>query len=122
MFTQAAPSTATDTATLTAAQLKVGLLTGTPTAAATYTTPTGTAFEAEFASFATDEAFEFVIINLATTTTFDITIAAGAGFTLVGNMVVAAAIAAEAAVGGISTGRFLARRTAANTFSLYRVG
>jgi hypothetical protein len=39
---QAAPATATDTATLTTAQMVSGIIHATPTAAAAYTTPTGT--------------------------------------------------------------------------------
>ena len=114
--TQGAPAAVTDTATLTAANLKTGIISGTPTAAATYTLPTGTLFEAEFSSFATDQAFDFTIQNLATNATFIITVAAGASFTIVGS----ARIDANAGTAQAQA-RFRARRTAANTFVAYRI-
>lgn len=113
---QLAPATATDTATLTAAQLLTGIIVSTPTAAATYTLPTGTLFEAAFGTMATNTAFDFSIINVATNATFIITVAVGTGWTLSGSMRVDAN--AGTAQG---QGRFRARRTAANTFTLYRI-
>ena len=86
------------------------------TAAATYTLPTATACEAEFSSFATDDAFDFSIVNVATGATFIITVAAGAGWTLSGS----ARVDANAGTAQ-AQGRFRARRTAANTFTLYRI-
>lgn len=116
LVTQGAPATATNTATLTAANLKTGIIVGTPTAAASYTLPTGTLFEAEFSSFATDMGFDFSIINVATNATFIITVVAGAGWTLSGSARV------DANTGTAQgQGRFRARRTAANTFTLYRI-
>jgi len=113
---QGVAATAADTATLTVAQLLSGLIVGTPTAAATYTLPTGTAFEAEFASIANDQSWDFSIINVATGATFIITVAAGTGWTLSGS----ARVDANAGTAQ-AQGRFRARRTAANTFTLYRI-
>lgn len=65
-FFTTVPSTAIDTATLTAAQVLSGLITGTPTAAATYTLPTPDLLIAALRSFAVPwigMSFEFTIKN-----------------------------------------------------------
>ncbi|MEQ1888649.1 MAG: hypothetical protein ABL951_05645 [Alphaproteobacteria bacterium] len=113
---QEAPATATGTATLTAAQIKTRLISATPAAAATYTLPTGTLFDAAFPAWAVNECFDFSIQNLATNAAFIITVAAGTGFTVVGQMRIDANAGTAQAVG-----RFRARKTAANTFILYRI-
>lgn len=118
-----APATATDTATITATQMANGLMICTPTAAATYTLPTGTNFETQLAALnivlGVDEGFDFTITNVATTAAFIITVATAAGWTLVGGMLVEANAAAQAES---PVGIFRVRRTAANTYTLYRVG
>ncbi len=116
----------TASATLTAAQLLTGLLSANAATAAgvTYTLPSGTDFEnALRAAFGkkdlkVGDGIEFVLLNVSTVAAEDATIAAGAGWTLSGSMVVASNDAATS----ISVGRFRARRTAANTYTLYRVG
>ena len=113
---QGAPATATDTATLTAAQLKTKIISGTPTAAATYTLPTGALMDAAFTAWAVDESFDFSIQNLATNATFIITVAAGSGFTIVGQTRIDANAGTANAVG-----RFRVRKTAAETFVAYRI-
>lgn len=123
LFKQPAPATATATETLTAAKLLTGLILGTPAAAVNYTLPLATDLEtalvAIFPGLAADDAFEFSITNLATSATFDITVLTNTGWTLSGYMVVEAR---EATQVNASSGIFRVRRTAANTYTLYRVG
>lgn len=95
------------TATLTIANLLGQLITSTTAAAVTATLPTATIFDAG-TSFGIGDFYEFSVINTGATNAF--TIATAAGWTLVGNMVVALS----------SSGKFIAVKTAANTFSLYR--
>jgi len=114
------PATATDTATLTAAQLLNGVIHGTPTAAAAYTLPLASDLAAALpTSVVIGDAFEFSIVNLATTVGFDITVTTNTGWTLAGPMVVGAGPNDGTEW---KTGIFRARRTAAATFTLYRVG
>jgi hypothetical protein len=72
-------------ATLTAAQLIGGEFTITPTVARIQTTDTAANIIAAMADSVDDSSFNITMINLAA---FDVTIAAGTGVTLVGNMVV----------------------------------
>lgn len=117
------PGTMTDTATISAANILVGLIGATPTAAATYTTPTGAVLQAALpANLAVGDSFDFAIVNLATNDTFDITVAAGAsGITLKGNVT----IEAKSAVTKVSSGNFRVVTTdvtgGAGTFDIYRL-
>jgi hypothetical protein len=109
----AAPATATDTATLTAAQILSGIILATPTAAANYTLPTVANFEAGgISSAAVGSTFDFVIINLASSN-YDITIVTNTGWTITGGGVV---VVQEA-----SSAQFRARKTSATTWQLYRI-
>lgn len=113
---QAAPTTATGTVTLTAAQMLGGIIEATPTATATYTTLTGTLLEAALPSgIANDDSFELTIINLGGAG-FIITMAGGTGVTFVGSVLID-----DAGVDITSSGTFRFRRTAANTFIAYRI-
>ena len=117
--TQAAPQTATATATLTTAQTLGGLLVGDPTTtAATYTLPTATAIDAVMTNMKTNSTFRLTVINLGTSTGL-ITMAVGTGITAVGNLVVAITGSA-AGVGGAA--QFLFRKTGTAAYSVYRVG
>jgi hypothetical protein len=108
---QAAPQTATATATLTAAQITGGLLVANPsTSAATYTLPTVTATEAIVTNAKVDSTFELNIVNLGTSSGA-LTIAVGTGWTLVGSATVAIT----------SSARYLARKTGAGAWTIYRV-
>lgn len=108
---EAAVPTNTDTsATVTASALRNHILTGTPTAAITYTLPPGASMDAAFTGLENNMSFEWSAINLAATT-HTITLAANTGHTVVGNMVVQPN----------SSGRFLTRKTATNTFITYRI-
>jgi hypothetical protein len=106
-----APANSNVTATATASSLLDGLRTGTPTANINLTLPTGTDMDAAFQELQTNQSFEWSVINLAAATHI-ITVVANTAHTVVGNMDVAAA----------SSGRFLTRKTTANTFISYRIG
>lgn len=122
-MTMPAVATATDTATLTTAQILNGVIHGTPTAAATYTTPTGTALDTALgASFVAGEAVEFSVANLAATATFDITMAGGTGVTTVGLTRVGAGSATPNIGDEWQAGIFRLRKTATATYQLIRVG
>jgi len=116
--TQAAPQTATSTATLSTTQTLGGLLVGDPTTtAATYTFPTATAIDAVMTNMKTNSTFRLTVINLGTSTGL-ITMAVGTGITAVGNLVVAITGSA-AGVGGAA--QFLFRKTGTAAYTVYRV-
>lgn len=117
IYASAAVQTATDTATLTAAQVLGGIIVGTPTAAATYTLPTVALLEATLSNAKVGTTFDLSIINVATTATYDITIAVGTGWTIVGQT----QISSNAAVTDSAQANFRARKTASGAWTLYRV-
>lgn len=104
-----APTSKSTTATLTAAEVAAGIINTTGTSY-TVTLPTGTALDTYFSGVpTTDVSFDFSVINTASGT---ITIAVGAsGMTSLGTLTVTTNVSA----------RFRLRRTAANTYILYRV-
>ncbi len=111
---QAAPATATSTATLTIAQLVTGILLGSPgSSAATYTLPTAALTEALLGNAKVDSSFDFSVINIDGSGSGVITMEAGTGWTKVGLMTIAATAG--------TTGRFRARKTAAGAWSIYRL-
>jgi hypothetical protein len=117
MGVQAAPQTATTTATLTAAQITGGILVGTAgTGAVTYTMPTATAIDAVFTNAKVNSTFELTVINLGTSSGV-ITMAVGTGITAVGNLLVAITGSA-AGVGGAA--QFLFRKTGDAAYTVYR--
>lgn len=114
------PTALTTSATLTGAQLLTGLLTASQGAsgAATYTLPTGTLMDgAVGANFPINGFFDFSLVNISTTAGETATLAAGSGFTIVGNPATTIATAATR-----SSVRLRARRTAANTWIAYVIG
>lgn len=121
---QPTPAAKTTSTTLTAAELLTGIITGNQGAAgaATYTLPLASALEtallALYPDLAVNDAFDFSVINLSTVAAEDITIATNTGWTLVGSMLV---IEQAAGNPGGSNGHFRVRRTAANTYTLYRI-
>ena len=118
MGVQAAPQTATTTATLTAAQITGGILVGTAgTGAVTYTMPTATAIDAVFTNAKVNSTFELTVINLGTSSGV-ITMAVGTGITAVGNLLVAITGSA-AGVGGAA--QFLFRKTDTAAYTVYRI-
>ena len=110
LIAQGAPTALTGAATTTAAQLANGLFTFNGTAG-NLTLPTVAELEAGIPNATrVDIAFDFHIINIDATTD-DVTVAAGTGWTLVGNMVVTEA----------TSGHFRARKTGVGTWTLYRI-
>ena len=118
---QVAPATMADTGLLTAAQLLTGIIVSTPTAAAAYTLPTGALLDAALSSYMINNAaFDFSIINLSGTDGDIITLTASVGITIVGSPFVNAN---EWEVSFYrNVGIFRCRKTAANTFVVYRIG
>ena len=111
LIAQGAPTALTGAATATAAQLANGLFTFNGTAG-NLTLPTVADLEAGIPNATrVDTAFDFHIINIDATTD-DVTVAAGTGWTLVGNMVVTET----------TSGHFRARKTGVGTWTLYRIG
>ena len=108
----AAPATATDTATLTAAQVLNGIILSTPTAAAAYTLPTVADLEAALSSANVGSTVDFVVVNLASSN-YDITMTTNTGWTVTGGGVV---VVQEA-----SSAQFRARKTGDGTWQLYRI-
>ena len=116
--TQAAPQTATATATLSVAQITGGLLVGSPsTTAASYTLPTATLIDATMTNMKVNSTFSLRIINLGTSTGL-ITVVAGTGITAVGNLVVAIT---GSAAGVSGAAEFVFRKTDTAAYSVYRV-
>lgn len=116
----AAPATATDTATLTDAQMVNGVIVATPTAAAAYTMRTGTQLKAALPTdLAADDSFDMIIINLGGTGD-DITLTASTDITIVGDPVVGPV--ADVATEQSSVGRFRLRFVSGVTFVAYRIG
>jgi len=118
--TQGAPSAQTVSATLTSASLGVGLITSNQGAsgAATYTLPTGSNMDSTFSNMKVNSSFDFSVINISTTSAETATLAAGTGWTLVGNPTVVANTATTAQ----SAGAFRVRKTGVGSYTLYRIG
>lgn len=94
---------------MTAAELLTSIVTATPTTGRNIQLPTAAALEAATV-FAIDDSFDFSIITLAA---FALTITVNTGVTIVGG-------AATGATSG-SAARYRLRKTAANTFIVYRI-
>jgi len=110
LFVQGAPTAVAAAATMTSAQLANGLFVFNG-AAGSLTLPTVAQVEADISSASkVNAAFDFVIIN-ADATTDDVTLAAGTGWTIVGNAVVVEATSAQ----------FRARKTGDGTWTAYRI-
>lgn len=105
---QAAPGALNATGTLTAALILGGVVTSTTAAAVTATLDTGAVMDA-VTDMAADDGFFWSVINTGGSNAFTVT--ASSGHTIVG----AGAVAAS------SSGRFLTRKTAADTFVTYRI-
>lgn len=107
---QAAPGTLNATGTLTGALILGGIVTSTTAGAVTATLDTGAVMDAVINADA-NAAFEWTAINTGGANAFTVT-AAASGHTVVG----------AGAVGANTSGRFLTRRTAADTWVTYRIG
>lgn len=109
------PLSITATATLTPAQLANGLILANSgiTAAQTYTLPTVADFEAAFSNFdKIGSTFMFRLVNLGTSSGTAI-VAAGTGWTVSGSLTMTVPVTTGAA--------FVARKSAAGAWTLYRV-
>lgn len=102
------PSTITGTATLTNADIQAQIVNTTGAAAYTVTLPLGTTLETLITWDAVDIGYDFYVVNSVPA---NITMAANTGVTIVGRTLVATNI----------SGQFRIRRTAANTFIVYRI-
>lgn len=108
MATQVAPTAKTAAATLTAAELAIGIITYTGAAVA-LTVPLGTDLDAAFSSMKVNSCFDFVIINTGGTNAATVT--ANTGCTLVG----------VAAVNALTSAMWRVRKTADATYVFYRI-
>ncbi|MDB4278432.1 hypothetical protein N9917_02380 [Deltaproteobacteria bacterium] len=116
---QGAPTAATVTATLTAAEVLAGIITVDQggSAATAQTLPLATAMDTALPSAEAGFSFDFSVINISTDAAEDCTMTTNTGWTLVGAMIVAS----NAAATDKSAGLFRARKTAAGAWSLYRL-
>jgi hypothetical protein len=106
---QPEPTSKSAAATLTIAELRTGIIRYTGSNNQTLTLPTGTNIENGVSGIAVDLSFEFDVINTGTATA---TIGTASGLTLIGAMSVTTG----------TSGVFRVRKTATNTFTVYRLG
>lgn len=109
----AAPQVATDTATLTAAQIVGGILVATPTANATLTLPTAALIDAAVPSARVGSTFDLALVNAAAAT-YTAALALSTGVTNGGNAVISLA--------ATSSGIFRFRKTGDAAYVVYRIG
>lgn len=115
LYVTQAPTTATSTATLTAAQVLNGMILGSPGgSAASYTLPTVALLEASLTNAVrTNQSFDFSIMNVDGSGSGVITVLVGTGWTITG----LATVAATAGTGS----QWRARKTGSGTWTLYRL-
>ena len=119
---QEAPVAMTGAATITTAAILNGLIVGTPAGDdVAYTLPTGEVMDDALTSdIIVNDAFDFTIINLSSTAGQDIILTEPAsGITIVGSAVVSSNDFESSYY--MNTGTFRLRKTAANTFVVYRI-
>lgn len=110
----------TVSATLTAAEVKAGIITVNQAAGATSAQqlPLASAMDTAFPDFAAGDAFDFSVINTSVVDAEDASITTNTGWTLVGSM----DIHAYSDAGSLnSSGRFRARKTGSAAWTLYRL-
>ena len=111
-----APATATDSATLTVAQLTNGIIIGTPTTTAAYTLPLASDVDAALSNAKVGSTFDFRVIN--TTTAGVITMTTNTGWSIgTGGSQGLMTIAATAG----TVRAFRARKTGDNAWALYAI-
>lgn len=113
LINQAAPSTSTNSVTLTVEQLSTGLILATPTGPATYTLPTGILMDAGISVAKVGAAIDFLIVNQSTDWLSNITVAAGSGFSIGGGSTL---------VSPGDSAQFRARRIGKEVWVVYRTG
>ena len=106
---QGAPTALSADVTLTAAQLANGLFTVDSGGDITATLPTVALLEATVSSAKINSSFDIAVVNVDAS--YQVTFAAGTGWTIVGDAVVLEA----------TSGQFRARKTGDTTWTLYRV-
>jgi len=112
----AAPVTATDSATLTAAQLINGILLGSPTTTAAYTLPLASDLDAVLTNAKVGSTFDFRVINV--TGSGVITMTTNTGWTIGSSG--SQGLMTIAATAGTTRG-FRARRLGDNSWALYAI-
>ena len=110
------PTTAADSATLTAAQLLNGIIIGTPTTTAAYTLPLATDLDALLTNSKPGSTFDFRVIN--TTTAGVITVTTNTGWT-VGSSGSQGLMTVAATAGTVRA--FRARKTSDGAWALYAI-
>ena len=110
------PTTAADSATLTAAQLLNGIIIGTPTTTAAYTLPLTTDLDAVLTNAKPGSTFDFRVIN--TTTAGVITVTTNTGWT-VGSSGSQGLMTVAATAGTVRA--FRARKTSDGAWALYAI-
>ena len=110
----AAPATATDSATLTVAQLTNGIIIGTPTTTAAYTLPLASDVDAALSNTKVGSTFDFRVIN--TTTAGVITMTTNTGWSI-GSGGSQGLMTIAATAGTVRS--FRARRLGDNSWALY---
>lgn len=118
---QKAPTAKTISATLTALELWQKIITVNQAAAGSSAQqlPTCADLDLLLTDWVADDSFDFSVINTSTVDAEDASITTNTGWSLVGNM----DIPAYSAAGSLnSSALFRARKTAAATWTLYRVG
>jgi hypothetical protein len=116
IVTVPAPAAATDSATLTAAQLTNGIIIGTPTTTAAYTLPLASDLDAYLNNSKVGSAFDFRVIN--TTTAGVITMTTNTGWTI-GSSGSQGLMTIAATAGTVRS--FRARRLGDNSWALYAI-
>lgn len=116
MSVAAAPATAADSATLTAAQLTNGIILGSPTTTAAYTLPTGAALDALLENAHVNTSFDFRVINV--TGSGVITVTTNTGWSI-GTSGSQGLMTVAATAGTVRS--FRARKTGDATWALYAI-
>lgn len=116
---QGAATAKTVSATLTAAEIQAGIITVAQGAggASALQLPLATAMDTAFPDAAAGDAFDFSLINISTVSAESASITTNTGWTLVGDMDVAANNAATTK----SAGRFRAAKTGTGAWTLFRL-
>jgi hypothetical protein len=116
---QAAPVAATVSATLTAANLLVGIITVNQGggAASAQQLPAASALDTALPQAVVNSSFDFSVINISTVAAESASLTTNTNLTLVGDM----DILANSAATTKSAGRFRARKTAAGAWTIYRL-
>lgn len=122
---QPAPTAKTTAATLTIAELLTGLIVGTHPgggASVALTLPLVSDIHAALPDAPVNTSFEFTVINVGSAAAADVyTVTTNTGWTLTGHMAVANTHATTGALTGGNVGRFRARKTADDAWTLYRI-